>query len=264
VSATLGMPLDLAGAVEGSGGHFRGELSPEWEIWGPNGGYIASLALRAAGEVAAIRRPASISCHFLRAARSGPVDLETTVLQSGRRAESIAVQILQQGRTVSTAIVRMAAPAPGYELQRLAAPAAPPPDELEADETGPYPFWSNVERRPLPRDEEENGRREWVRFRPAGTFDDPFVDASRLLILMDAFTWPAFFGRVGQGGEFIAPSLDITAWFHRNAEASEWLLVDSTCSHGADGLLGIQEHVWGETGELHASGGAQLCCIPSP
>ena len=149
-------------------------------------------------------------------------------------------------------------------MQRLVAPEAPPPDELEADENHRYPFWANVERRPLPPDEAEHARREWVRFRPVGTFDDPFVDASRPLILIDAFTWPAYFGRVGQAGEFIAPSLDITAWFHRSAAASEWLLVDSTCSHGADGLLGIQEHVWSESGELLASGGAQLCCIPSP
>ena len=28
---------------------FLCDLSPDWEIWGPNGGYLASVALRAAG-----------------------------------------------------------------------------------------------------------------------------------------------------------------------------------------------------------------------
>ena len=42
---------DLANDTEvrGGDGHYTCELSRDWEIWGPNGGYIAAIVLRAAG-----------------------------------------------------------------------------------------------------------------------------------------------------------------------------------------------------------------------
>ena len=41
--------LELASRVVRVGPtSFAAELSPDWEIWGPNGGYLASVALRAA------------------------------------------------------------------------------------------------------------------------------------------------------------------------------------------------------------------------
>jgi hypothetical protein len=35
--------------LAGGEGRYTATLSRDWEIWGPNGGYLASLALRAAG-----------------------------------------------------------------------------------------------------------------------------------------------------------------------------------------------------------------------
>ena len=60
------MALDLEDAtrVEGEGGRYLARLSEDWEIWGPNGGYLATFALRAAGKVAQIKQPASFYCHF--------------------------------------------------------------------------------------------------------------------------------------------------------------------------------------------------------
>ena len=45
-------------------------LDKAWEIWGPNGGYIASICLRAAGMAAPDgHRPLSLKCQYLNAGR---------------------------------------------------------------------------------------------------------------------------------------------------------------------------------------------------
>src|SRR4029077_20273976 len=46
-------------AVEGHDGRYTARLSRDWEIWGPNGGYVAALALRAAGAPSRLAAPAS-------------------------------------------------------------------------------------------------------------------------------------------------------------------------------------------------------------
>lgn len=73
--------------------------------------------------------------------------------------------------------------------------------------------------------------------------------------------WPAAHGQVGDG-PFIAPSLDVSASFHRPASHAERLLIDATFALGDGGLLAAQGQVWEEAGQLIASGGAQLCCVP--
>src|SRR5437764_890433 len=78
-------------AIEGSDGLYRAQLSRDWEIWGPNGGYLAVIALRAAGAHTTLRRPATFSCHYLGVADFDAVDLEVRTLRGSSRAASIAV-----------------------------------------------------------------------------------------------------------------------------------------------------------------------------
>jgi hypothetical protein len=53
------------GAAEGDGlepmppRRYRAELVPDWRTWGPLGGYVAAIALRAAGMATSFDRPAS-------------------------------------------------------------------------------------------------------------------------------------------------------------------------------------------------------------
>ena len=267
------MNLAEAVHVEGSNGRYRAELSKNWEVWGPNGGYLAAVALQAVGKQAEIRRPSSLYCHFLTSPKFAAVDLEVEVLKRGRRSESFSVRMLQDGRPMLQALIRTAAEAPGFEHQQVTAPNVAEPealkswDQLFPNYEGPhYSFWENLDSRPIDqrvgadRKSEQAVRQEWTRFIPQATFADPFVDASRALILLDTYGYPAAFERYGNE-KYIAPNLDTSMWFHQPSR-SDWLLIDHACPTAKDGLLFASGNVWDRSGTLIASGSAHLCCLP--
>ena len=261
--------------ADGGDGRYRATLSEDWAIWGPNGGYLAVIALRAAGLEAQVPRPASFAAHFLAVARFEAVDVAVQVVKRGRRSESLRVSIAQDDRPILEALVRTAAEGPGLEHRFGAAPDVAEPetlksfDELWAGDWDPYPFWGNLEGRPTnperfdgppkPRDPRVL---DWYRFRPAASFDDPFLEAGRSLLLLDTMSWPAAC-RPHPESPFQAPNLDVTAWFHEPPAGSEWLLVDYVCPTAGSGLMGTQGQVWSRDGRLLASGGAQLFCVPA-
>jgi acyl-CoA thioesterase II len=262
--------------LDGDGGRYRAALSRDWEIWGPNGGYVAAIALRAAGRLARVPRPASMACHFVSVARFEPVDVRAEPIHQGRRSESLRVAISQGGRPVLEALVRTAAEGPGLEHAFGDRPAAPDPDALPtADELRDparprHRFWENFDVGVLQPErfrEAPTARppvwREWYRFRPRATFDDPFVDAGRALLLLDTLSWPAAC-QPHPNAAFIAPNLDVTAWFHAAAPESDWLLCEHESPVAGRGLMGTTGRVWSRDGRLLASGGAQLFCVPAP
>jgi acyl-CoA thioesterase-2 len=268
-----GSDLERATRVEAEDGRYVARLSEDWEIWGPNGGYLATIALRAAGMAAQIKQPASFYCHFLSSPTFDPVQLDVNVLKQGRRAESFAVAMTQQGKPILHALVKTAADAPGYKHQHPQPPDVPPPESLKAYTdllpAHKYPnfnFWHNVERRPV--DQSATGEpaapalREWARYRPRACFEDPFLDAARALILLDTFGFPAAYRRY-RSMRYLAPNLDTSAWFHHFNPACEWLLIDNECLVADHGLMGVNGRVWDADGSLLATGSAQLCCLPN-
>jgi len=271
--------LNLDTTPTGAGGRYTIHISEDWRIWGPNGGYLAAVALRAAGLEAKIKRPASIACHFLGVARFEEAEIEVRTVHSGRSSESLHVTMTQHGRPILQAIVRTAGEVPGVEHDFAIPPEVPPPDALKSflehvpEPPGPQvPFWDNVDsriihtERVLDWDEPFPANLlEWYRFQPTPTFDDPFADASRYVILLDTFAWPtAANPHRGGSNEYQAVNIDVVAWFHRPAPESEWLLCDyeSPVAHG--GLVGAHGRVWSEDRRLNASGGAQCLCVPRP
>ncbi len=60
-----------------------------------------------------------------------------------------------------------------------------------------------------------------------------------------------------------AMDLDTSAWLHRFSPSSQWLPIDHECTTAHRGLLGVSGRVWDTDGQLLASGGAQLCCLPA-
>lgn len=261
--------------LEGGDGHYTATLSRDWEIWGPNGGYLASIALRAAGAEAQIPRPVSFSGHFLRSARFESVNVDVSVPRRGRRSEALAVTISQDDKPVFVGQMRTAAVVPGLEHDFAPAPKVPAAETLPVfEDPERFKFWDNfdtcwVEPAPEAFEDYEKGeghpprRLSWHRFSPRALFDCPFLEAARSLLFIDTMTWPAAH-LPHPRAEFIAPNLDVTAWFHRSAGHSEWLLVETVCPVAEAGVMGTTGRVFSSDGLLVASGGAQLFCVPRP
>ena len=194
-------------AVEPLGdGRFTAMVHADWEIWGPCGGYVAALALRAAGAESPFARPASFFCHYLSVAAFAPVDLEVTPLRSGphragaagrhdpggparARRHGLVGRARSRAWSTRTSALRMC---PIPRRCRLRANLAP-------DENRPaMPFWDNFDQRPIDWSQQwpppgplAPTWRTWVRCRPTATFADPWVDAARSLIVLDVGSWPA-------------------------------------------------------------------------
>ena len=142
-------------AVEPAGdGRFTAMVHDDWEIWGPCGGYVAALALRAAGAESPLARPASFFCHYLSVASFAPVDLEVTPLRSGRTVLAQRVAMTQEGRPVLDAMVWSVGEVEGLEHEDVDPPDVPDPDEL--------PTWADL--RP---DEDRPAMRLLGQLRPA-------------------------------------------------------------------------------------------------
>jgi len=252
-------------------GRFMATLSPEWEIWGPMGGYVAAVALRAAGAASPFDRPATFSCHYLAVARFEPVQLHVTVQRAASTAMSQRVVMTQRDRQVLTAEVWSVGPVDGLVHHLPDPPDVPGPDGLASmAELAPgdwpwFPFWANVDNRPVdaradwpPPGPLPPRWRSWLRFQPTATFDDPWVDAARSVVFLDVVGWPsAYQHHAWTDPPFTAPSLDLSVAFHEPAPDAQWLLADGHSPVAGDGLVGWNGRLWSPDRRLVASAGGQ-------
>ena len=275
-------------AVEQTGeGTFSARLSRDWEIWGPNGGYIASVALRAMGAFTDLPRPATFSCLFLGVASfDEPVQIEVTSIRRAKRAEALRACITQGDRPILEAhgwVVDEGMT--GLEHDVTAFPeGVPMPDELKsiAELTVGLPerpglFWRNFDQKPLswiPPDEWpppppiEPKMRTWFKFVPTPVYDDTWVDACRTIVMLDTWQWPAasrhHIHRAPDEQPYIAPSMNLAAHFHRPAPESEWLFVDALGPVAEGGLMAGEAALWSQDRKLIATGSSQMLCRPVP
>ena len=159
--------LDLDTKLVGGEGRYVTAISPDWKIWGPNGGYMTSL-------------------------------------RSARTAESLRTTIEQNDRVLLDAQVWTVADGAGLEHDFAPMPDVPVPSqlvsfaEIEGFETrSTFPFWDNLEGRPIgevPPAQRKPGApqlRCWYRFRPDARFDEPSLDAARGRVGRRAIAVPA-------------------------------------------------------------------------
>ncbi|MGE4427230.1 MAG: acyl-CoA thioesterase [Solirubrobacteraceae bacterium] len=114
-TVTAGTAFERATAVTAEAdGRFTAIVDGGWSApAGPNGGYLAAIVVRALeGRMAAEGdwRLRSLTCHYLRSAQDGPMELRVEVIRAGRRTASARLSAVQDGRERLAALAAFTAP----------------------------------------------------------------------------------------------------------------------------------------------------------
>lgn len=248
---------------------FCAVISSRWEIWGPNGGYLAAIALRAAGGVADGFQPVSFSCQYLNVAQFEEVQLQVHCLRAGKNSQALQVTMSQNGLIILQAQVWVALASEGLIHDFLPVPTTwrPLSSLPDVQPQWHYKFWDNFLIRSL--QPEFNDTRKanggiaanWFRYTPDIALTDPFLNAARSLILIDTLQWPAAVMAHDAGNvPFVAPSLNLNVHFHDSASQSPWLFCEARSNYAGQGLIDGSAKVWDSNGRILATGGSQSLC----
>jgi acyl-CoA thioesterase II len=260
-------------SVAGMDGRYAVNLSPAWAVWGPNGGFVAAIALRAMAAAGSLPRPAVFHCQFLKAGRFDAAEVLVERVRSGKRSEALRARLVQDGEDILNATLWLTADGmDGLTHEHAPAPDVPKPAVLksfaELFDNYPdwYPYWRSVEARPSNPCTEPGPPvwRSWMRLNEPPASYDTALAAARIAFWMDLGPWNAAVAAYSRPLTHLAPNLDLHVQFHRFAEASEWLLIDAEAPIARDGLIGTTLRLWDENGELVASGGSTLFCRRNP
>lgn len=252
-------PFDVATGVERiAEGRWGAEIDPGWFApMGPNGGYLASIVLRALTEAVddPERAPRSLNLHYLRPPAAGPAEVAVTVERTGRSLTSLSARLEQDGRLCLLALAAFAVDMPSAaeyaerapdvtpfaELPRIEAPAGTPPITHRLDvrpAIGPAIFSGAQEAR-------TGG---WLAFATPRA-----ADALACATYVDTW-WPAPFVRLT--APIAAPTIDLSIHFRtRLAEPAPGPVLGLFTSRvSAEGFFEEDAELWSPDGILLAQG----------
>jgi acyl-CoA thioesterase len=236
---------------------FQGHVNRDWWIvFGPNGGFIAAMLVKAMG--AAVddhtRMPRSLTIHFTAAPAEGAVRIATTIERAGRGLTTVSARMEQEGRLIALAIgafstQRLSA----FEFDDVPAPDVPPPDDVPVFAPLPEmpPFSRQWEVRPAfgavpfsgSLGPSEIGG--WIR-----PLDTHPVDAALVAQLTDAWV-PAVFTRLTQPNA--VPTIDLTIHFRADLPLpADYTLVRFETRLSQAGFVEEDGWIWSREGRLIA------------
>ena len=117
--------------ADGSRASYAAEVSSAWRAGrGPHGGYLAAMLLRALTETVAepARSPRSLTIHYARAPRPGPVRIDTVIERGGRSLSTLSARMEQDGKLMALVLAAFSVPWTAPEIAELAMPEVEPPD----------------------------------------------------------------------------------------------------------------------------------------
>lgn len=271
-------------AVTAAGDGFSATIHPEWSLFRPVGGYVAAIALRAAGEGLAFP-PLSMSVDFAAAPKPGPAQVVVTEIVSRATAVCRQVDIRQVDRLVLSARFWAGADGPGLDHVAITAPAVALPRDApsfaeiyERDSLAriygrptlveALPLHGHVEERVLDWNSPDHWRarrperKSWFRYAGYTPSACPVLEAARLLPLVDILPWYAAAMAHPPDTGFAGVTLHLDVTFHAAAPDSEWLLVEANSRHAARGSVHGAATAWAQDGRLLATATTTLVCRP--
>jgi acyl-CoA thioesterase len=251
------------------GGTYAADISKDWWVFtGPNGGYVASVILRAMTERAGdAGRPArSLTVHYLRPAREGAAEIRTDLARAGRSLSTVTAELYQGGERIALATAAFAAAREGgWAFHDAVAPAAPAPDALDTRGL-PTPVMPPIahrfEYRPVTNDRVFGGAARadtvsWLRLREPAPYD-PVL----LATVSDAHA-PAVF--VKAVAPLATATVDLTVHFRTAAvagHATGWCLGAFRSTVAADGYVEEDGEMYAEDGTLLAQSRQLAVLVP--
>lgn len=234
-------------------GEYAYDIGAEWwVVAGPNGGYLAAIAVRALqAEADPGDRPLrSLTLHYLRAPEAGPGTIEVVREREGRSVTFARLTMSQDGRPFATGLAVLAVDHDSFELAAARPPDVPGPDEIDAlpDVDEAPPFARNFDYRPAvePAVAGEAVTGGWLR--PRG--GDHELDAALVAAICDSW-FPAVFSVVHE--PMAVPTLDLTV--HLRAplpRPAGWVLGRFVTRTAAGGLLEEDAELFSPDGVLLA------------
>ena len=237
-------------------GRFAGEITGRWMIGGgPNGGYIASIILRALMASAPQPDPISLTTHYVGRPEPGACEVTTTVSQATRSHAFMEASLVQAGtvRARSVAVFGQRRDDQPYDVT-MPTPASTPPGVGVPTRDVPHgdfmPFMSFLERfhylSPMGVDLfVGDGRRPlvggWTRL------NDRDLDTLAVPLFADCWPPPMFIRR----GPGMAPTIELTVHFRDTPEPG-WVWCQFESRALAGGYVEEDGELWSASGKLIA------------
>ena len=252
---------------------FAAEVSPDWRAGrGPHGGYLAAMIMRALIQSVgdATRSPRSLTIHYARAPRPGPVLIRTSLEREGRSLSTISARMEQEGAPVALVLSAFSVPWTGPEISDIEMPLVAPPEETReagsALEHGAPPFTRHIVMQPrlggvpfadAPQSMEIGG---WL-----GLAEPRPIDAISLALFADALI-PGPFMRLGEPNA--APTIDLTIHFREptprgeHPDPHELCLVRVRAGLIHEGFFEEDSMIWAADGRLLAQSRQLALLLP--
>src|SRR3954453_4888401 len=168
----------------------EGRIADGWATpRGPHGGYV--MALLAGAMERAVDDPSrqarSLTAHFLRPPRVGPVRVDTTVERAGRSMTTVTARMEQDGKPIALALGAFSGAYEAPRLGEVPMPSVAPPEPAAEPLPGAPPFARRLALPPRVGDLPLSGSESDV---VGGWIDLPEADALRgaaLCVLADGF-----------------------------------------------------------------------------